>query len=270
MIVDIHQHLGNMPVVAGVAPPELKRNLELRIAYMDRWGIDQALIMPSNAGPAPNGARDRRQDNDTVAEYIARRPERLPTAVGTVHPADGDAAMSELERCISELGFCGIVWHHRFLGVAIDHPGMDDLLTRLGELNGLAFVHVIPESGLEAPWRLEIIADRHPDVTFVALDGFASFSHASWMLYIASRHPNIYFDTGASTSVAHRFADFVARVGADRLLLGTDYYCEPHLFDIPFPLEEIRGHVDVSDADRHKILGGNAERLLRIGAAAPS
>jgi uncharacterized protein len=263
-VIDIHQHLGDMPVIPGARAQSLSEDLDARLRYMDRFGIDQAIVLPSNAGPAPNGAQDRRRTNDAVAEYISMRPDRFPKTAGTVHPADADLAVGELERCMTELGCCGMVWHHRFLGLAIDHPGMDPLLTRLCELDGVAFVHIIVESGMEAPWRLEILADRHPDVTFVALDGFATFQSASWMMYIAQRHPNIVFDTGASTSVAHRFTQFIDEIGSDRLLLGTDYYCGLDLFGHPFPLEEIRTHLELAPADVDAVLGGNAQRLLGI------
>jgi uncharacterized protein len=263
-VIDIHQHLGDMPVIPGARSQSLSEDLDSRLEYMDRFGIDQAIVLPSNAGAAPNGAADRAHTNDVVAEYIAMKPDRFPVSAGTVHPGDGDLALAELDRCMNDLGFCGMVWHHRFLGLAIDHPGMDPLLTRLRERSGVAFIHIIVESGMEAPWRLEILADRHPAVTFVALDGFATFQSASWMMYIAQRHPNIFFDTGASTSVAHRFVQFVDEIGADRLLLGTDYYCGLNLFGHPFPLVEIRDHLPLSPTAVEAVLGGNAQRLLKL------
>jgi hypothetical protein len=267
-VIDIHQHVGDMPVVSGRGAGTTEENLRRRVAFMDEWGIDQAVILPSNAGPAPAGAADRTRSNDLVASYIATAPDRFPTGAGTVHPADGELAMVELERCMTELAFCGMVWHHRFLGVAIDHPGMHLLLERLEELGGVAFIHLIPESGMEAPWRLEILAEAHPELTFVALDGFASFQSASWMLHIARRHPNIVFDTGAATSIAHRFLDFVTEFGPERLLLGTDFYCEPFLFGLPFPLVEIRDHLGLPADTVEAVLGGNAARVLGLPRSA--
>jgi len=63
--------------------------------------------------------------------------------------------------------------------------------------------------------------------------------------------------------VSHMLETFVARVGAERLLLGTDFYSSPKLFSHPFPLYEILAS-DLSDADCALALGGNARRLLGI------
>jgi predicted TIM-barrel fold metal-dependent hydrolase len=161
-----------------------------------------------------------------------------------------------------------MVWHHRFLGVGIDHPGMDPLIDRLQAHGGVAFIHIIPESGLEAPWRLEILADKHPEATFIALGGLASFQSATWIREIGKRRPNIYFDTGAVTSVGHQILDFVAALGPERLLLGTDFYCDPHLFGMPFPLVEIRDQLGLGEDAVAEILGGNAHRLLSRGGPA--
>jgi hypothetical protein len=47
-------------------------------------------------------------------------------------------------------------------------------LERLAEHGGLAFVHIVADSAFEAPWRLEMLADAFPNLTFVALDAFSS------------------------------------------------------------------------------------------------
>jgi len=265
IIIDAHQHLGNMPINPQATEPlDLKRNLAKRIGFMDRFGIDQAIMLPSNAQAAPRGAEDRARANDMIAEYIARAPGRLIAGLGTVHPADGDLALEEVVRCVRDLGLRGIVWHHRFLGVRIDHPGMHAILDLLAELRVPAFVHVIAESQLESPWRLEGVAEAHPDVQFVALDGFSSADHAGWMFQIARRRANIHFDTGVATSVGHKFREFIEELGPDRLLLGTDLYCEPELFAAPFPLLEIRDHLDLSEHVKAQVLGGNISRLLAL------
>lgn len=264
MIVDIHQHLGWMPVVSAQGVSSVAENRRRRMEFMDRWGIDQAVILPSNGVPAPRGHADRRVQNDLIADYIGGAPGRFPAGFGTVHPADGDAAVEEVRRCLTDLGFAGIVWHHHFLGTAIDHPGMHDLLDEVQSLGGIAAIHVVAESTLEAPWRLEGLAEAHPDLQFLALDPFSSFAHASWTIQIARRRPNIVFDTGMMASVAHQVVDFVDQVGADRLLLGTDYYCEPELFGQPFPLIEVRDGLGLPSEVIASVLGGNALRLLGL------
>ena len=68
-----------------------------------------------------------------------------------------------------------------------------------------------------------------------------------------------YFDTLVHDEAALRF--LMARVGASRLALGSDY---------PFPLGEhvagslIRSIVDISAADRTRMLGGTAAEFLGL------
>lgn len=264
-VFDLHHHVGSLEIVShgAAGAGTMEDDAAKRIAFMDAHGIEQALLMPSNGYQAPNGIADTRRVNDRIASYRDRWPDRFPAAVGTVSPLEGDGSISEIDRCITELGMRGIIWHHRFQGCAIDHPRMDALLERVQRHGVPAFIHIIGDSKLEAPWKLEILADRFPELTFVALDAFSSPDLAHWMPYLASKHPNIVFDTGVMVPVSHMLETFVARVGAERLLLGTDFYSSPKLFSHPFPLYEILAS-DLSDADCALALGGNARRLLGI------
>ena len=45
--------------------------------------------------------------NDGIAEYVAGKPDRF-VALGTVPMPDGNEAASELERCMTALGFKGV------------------------------------------------------------------------------------------------------------------------------------------------------------------
>lgn len=266
-LFDLHHHVGSLEMVAQAgerrSAGDPDEDARIRLAFMDSHGIEQALLMPANGYPAPNGIADTRRVNNAMALYRDRHPDRFPAALGTVSPLEGDGSLDEIDRCITELGMRGIVWHHRFQGTAIDHPRMNLLLERLQRYSVPAFIHIIADSNLESPWKLEMIADRFPELTFVALDGFSSPDHAHWMPYLASKHPNIVFDTGVMVPVSHMVENFVRTVGPERLLLGTDFYSSPKLFSHPFPVYELLAS-DISDDDCRKILGGNARELLKL------
>ena len=261
-IFDVHHHAGQVLGFASTAthsdakPTTMEDDIATRVSFMEKHGIDQAMIMPgsgaSNLGPA----------NDYVAKYRAADPGHFPAAVGSVNPLDGAAAVAELNRCIDVLGMNGMVWHHRFCGMVINHPTMIPLLDRIKHYRVPAFVHIIADSMLESPWRLQKLADAYPDTTFVALDGFSSPNHVAWMFYIAEKTPNIVFDTGVMMSLHHQLDEFVDQAGADRLLLGTDAYAEPH-FHTAFPINELLAS-HISDENLRKVFGGNLKRLLKL------
>ena len=256
-IIDVHQHAGDasgfVPASATLSPAE---DNKIRLASMDKHGIDAAILMPSSM------TRDIPRANDHVAACRDLAPDRFPACLGTVDPLDGPAAEAEAQRCLGELGMKGLVWHHRFNSMIIDHPLMRPLLRCLQAAKLPAFVHIIAGSTMETPWRLENLADEFPDITFVALDGFSSSDQCQWMPRLAKTHPNIDFDTGVLTSVGHGLTRFVRRAGADRLLLGTDCYSEPH-YHTPFPITELLAS-PISDADLRQIFSGNIRRLLNL------
>lgn len=270
-IFDVHHHAGSIDAYFGSTkkstdddPAKVRQlDVEARLRFMDAWGIEHALLMPASGHSTTNGISDTQRSNDWVAEYRSCRSDRFPIAVGSVAPQDGDAAVTELHRCIDQLGMKGMVWHHRFLGCTINHPGMKPLLKILELRRVPAMIHVIAESTLESPWRLEILADEFAQLNFVALDAFSSPAQASWMQYIAKRHDNIYFDTGVLASAAHGLEKFIEVAGADKLLFGTDHYSSPQLFNTPFALYELLA-ASLADTVKQDILGDNARRLFEL------
>jgi aminocarboxymuconate-semialdehyde decarboxylase len=65
---------------------------------------------------------------------------------------------------------------------------------------------------------------------------------------------SITFDRGMLKSLVERF-------GAKRVVLGTDY---PYDMGMEHPLDFIGGAPGISKADKERIMGGNAARLLKL------
>src|SRR5688572_8728032 len=93
--------------------PEIRRNLldlyNHRLEEMDKYGIEYSILSLHNPGvqgvwEAGKAADLARRANDTLAEAISKRPNRLG-GFAALPMQDPDAAISELMRCVKQLGF---------------------------------------------------------------------------------------------------------------------------------------------------------------------
>ena len=95
--------------------PELKSRLldvqEKRLGFMDKFDMEM-MILSLNA-PAIQAIPDTskadeiaRRSNDALAEEVAKRPDRF-RSFAALPMQDVDAAITELQRCVNDLGFVG-------------------------------------------------------------------------------------------------------------------------------------------------------------------
>lgn len=128
-------------------------DVEVRIAAMDRSGIDWQLLSPNPLTyfhyiPAPEAIAFCRQHNDVLAKMVARYPDRLGAAAA-LPMQDIPAAIAELRRAVRELGM-----RAGYIGVSmtqgLDAPTMDPFYEALCELNVPLFIHPASE-GIDGP-----------------------------------------------------------------------------------------------------------------------
>ncbi|WP_196073192.1 amidohydrolase family protein [Nakamurella alba] len=267
-VIDVHHHVAEIEGLVGARNTGTRAAdpVDARIAYLDAHGIAGAIISPSSVGVHSTTAP---RLNDQAAAYRDLAPDRFLAALGTVDPLDVDAALTEIDRAVTELDVRGFTWHHHFQGTVINDPRMEPLFARLQEHRVPAFVHILAESFLEEPWRLQVLADKFPELDIVALDGFSSGPQAGQMPELARRCPNITFDTGVCISVAHGLDRFIDAVGPERLVFGSDFYSAPRMFALPFPLYELL-NLGLDTDTLTKVLGGNIRTLLRLGSYEPA
>jgi predicted TIM-barrel fold metal-dependent hydrolase len=264
-VIDLHHHLGPDEGDLATDPHSATPVFPERLAIMDRFGVDQAVLMPPNS---PAGGPSMSVANDQVAAALARVPARFPAGIARIDLAEGlAAAQAEVHRAVSELGLRGAVWHHRFQGVFLDHPDMPELVRTCGVLGVPAFIHVIEGSSLEAPWRLERILESVPDVAVVALDAFSSWDRAGEITAIAARHDNLWCELGALSAVAGNHVQrYVDLVGPQRLLLGTDLFMsggQSMTYQVPFAVLEVV-HLRIPASAKRAILYDNTAGLLGL------
>ncbi|MDQ5841790.1 MAG: amidohydrolase family protein, partial [Chloroflexota bacterium] len=184
---------------------------------------------------------------------------------GTVDPLCGvDLGVAEIARMATEVHLNGVVWHHRFQGTFIADSRMGAFLRKMAEFNLPAFVHVFSESTMEAPWGLELLAEEHRDVTFVALDAFSGLTQVRYMMAMAKRNPNLMFETAAMFPLTPILEEFVGRFGSDRLLFGTDLYLSPRTYQYPLILQQILSSNGLSEDDKRNIFWRNSARLFGL------
>ncbi|MEJ7501136.1 amidohydrolase family protein, partial [Staphylococcus pasteuri] len=81
-----------------------------RIGFMDKHDVQMQVLSYGNGSPS-NLQGERaielcQQANDTLADYIKQYPERF-VGFATLPINEPEAAIEELKRCITELGFKG-------------------------------------------------------------------------------------------------------------------------------------------------------------------
>jgi aminocarboxymuconate-semialdehyde decarboxylase len=128
-------------------------DVDLRIAAMDRSGIDWQLLSPNPLTyfhfiPAPDAISFCRRHNDVLAQTVARYPDRLGAAAA-LPMQDIPAAIDELKRAVGELGMKA-----GYIGASLPHglddPAMDPFYACLCALDVPLFIHPASE-GIDGP-----------------------------------------------------------------------------------------------------------------------
>jgi 2,3-dihydroxybenzoate decarboxylase len=141
-----------LPTVSGVDPKVAKDLFarltdfgEVRLAAMD--GVDIARSVLSIAGPGVQNERDggtarRRaaEANDFLADEIAKRPDRY-SGFGHLPMQDPRGAANELERCMRELKFAGVMINGHTNGQYLDHPSLYPFWERAEALDATVYIH---------------------------------------------------------------------------------------------------------------------------------
>lgn len=271
--------------------------VETRIADMDRLGIDIQAISPSPGQyhyelEPEIGLTVARMINDGIAQAVAAHPDRL-VGMGSLPLQAPELAVTELKRCVRELGLRGVEISTQVAGRELSDPAFAPFFAAAEELGILVFMHPLGFSHgermsehylnnlignpLESALALSHlifggVLDRHPGLRLCVAHGGGYLPTYSGRLDHGFRarpdcrqhieHPpsdylrRLYFDT---LVFDRDHLDFlVRRYGADHLCLGSDYP-----FDMSEP-DPVGFHAHLPDEARHAILGGTAAKLLGL------
>ena len=274
-------------------------SVELRLAAMARQGVDMQAL--SLTGPmvywstASFGLALSQAFNDSASAVCMKHPDRF-VGLAMIPMQDPALALKELERAAKLPGLRGL-----YLATNIDQAELDDkrywdIYAKCEEIGWPIFLHPVYvlntdrlarfylknlignpyDTGIAATClvfggvmdafpKLEINLP-HAGGTFPGLIG--RLDHGAKVrpeLKHMKQLPSAYLRRFTYDTIGHDDRinlNLVRLVGADRVLLGSDYCFDMGLDE---PVQAVERLVDVSAADRDLILGRTAAKLLRIG-----
>lgn len=272
-----------------------------RIAEMDELGVDVQVISPTDVfyqyqrDPSVT-ARIAAEVNEEIAETVRKHPTRF-AGLGTVPMQDPKLAAAHLGEAVTDLGLIGIMIDDHVGGVLYDEDRFEDVWAAAEELGALILVHqyhpTVVALRTERYFLLNSIGnlvdraltfsafvyggvmDRHPHlkVCLAHAGGYTPFAldrlDRGWEVWPeyrgrAADRPStyarrFYYDTVTFTARNLRF--LIDTVGADRVVLGSDWPAPMRLFD---PVREIQGLDVLTEPEREAILRGTAAELLPV------
>jgi aminocarboxymuconate-semialdehyde decarboxylase len=236
--------------------------------------------------------------NDAFAAIIAERGPRF-SALATLPLNDPAASVKEFRRAFEELHLPGAMLFSNVNGVALADERFWPLYEAADAYGAVLHIHPTSPVGVEAMteyWLMPLVGflmDTTLAAAHLVFSGVGErFPNIKWVLshlggavpYMAERFDrgfhafedcrrNIdrppsdylkrwYYDTVNFDPQALKLA--IAFAGADHILAGSDY---PHqIGSIPAMLAALR-RLDISEADKAAILGGNATRVYNFARA---
>ncbi len=269
-----------------------------RLADMDAAGVDRQVVSPAppNFGyglPAEVGIDFTRLQNDALLELSALAPDRLQV-FADLPMQDVDACLAELERVGAEPAVKGVEIGSNISGRNLDAPEFEPLWEALAAADLAVLVHPDKVAGADRltsyylqnfignPTDSTIaiaslvfggVLERHPPLRFCFVHGggFAPYQIGRWdhgwrcrpeAQTVITTAPSEYFSRLFFDSLTHdRLSlEFLgARVGWDHVVLGSDYQFDMADRD---PVGSVRA-LGLDPADEARVLGGNADQLLR-------
>jgi 2,3-dihydroxybenzoate decarboxylase len=280
---------------------------EYRLPEMDDAGIDVQVLSLTVPGLQVDIDAERARDNarfanDHLAKVIGEHPDRF-RGFAALPLQDPAAAAAELERAVTQHGFCGALVNDCVYGPGgryLDAPEYDEVWSALETLGVPLYLHpgappadnwrVLdghPELyGAPWSWAAEVgghalrilysgVFDRHPGATLILghMGEFLPFQRSRLDSRYRTTQPTTPLKRVPSAYLGTNIVFTNSGVFSPAVMLGAvlEVGADAIMFSVDYPFESSYEAVEgferttLSAADREKIAHGNAERLLRIG-----
>jgi predicted TIM-barrel fold metal-dependent hydrolase len=236
------------------------------IASMDKEGVDISVI--TNIGWTTHELCV--ETNDYILESIVRYPNRL-IGFGAVQPLSCEAAIAEIERCVSG-GIKGIGELRPDVQLVdlSDSQVITPFMKSLRKHKLILLIHAsepighnYPGKGSITPRLLYPLINTFPEVSIVCAHWGGGLPFYALMPEVKRAMKKVYFDTAASPFLysPQIYRQVTQLVGDDRVLFGSDW---PLLSPVRL-LKEINS-LNLPKETKDLILAGNAQKLLGIKA----
>ena len=272
-------------------------DLAHRLRDMDAMGVDVQVLSATPQTYLYNqdaslGATTAAIQNDQIAKLVKQNPQRF-MGIATLPMQAPEKAADELKRAMTKLNLRGTMFASNIIGKNLDDPSFEPVWATAEELGAFIFIHPNNVAGADRmksyylnnlignPLDTTIgaaclyfggVLDRHPKLTIALAHGggFTPYQAARWehgwhvrpepKKNIAKQPVNIakrfYYDTILHSAPVLEF--MIEHVGADRVMLGSDYPYDMGMMDC---VKHVRG-LNISDADKATILSTRAQALL--------
>ncbi len=274
-------------------------DLDARLAAMDAAGIETQVLsswvnLTAYGLDPERGQRWSRRVNEALAAEAGRAPDRL-LAMATVPLQAPDLAAAELRNAVAELGMVGVEIATTVAGTDLVSAELEPFWAAAAELGSLVLLHPMdPLPGIDlrrhflhnavgrpaettiAIARLVMagVLERHPGLNICVVHGGGFLPYQIGRLqrgwealpHVAATDlatppvdalRRLYFDTILHHPPALRY--LIDLVGADRIVLGTDY---PFEAGDPDPIGTVDAVPGLTAAERDQIVAGTARDLV--------
>jgi aminocarboxymuconate-semialdehyde decarboxylase len=286
--------------IKGRAGQVLARMSDLteRIAKMDAMGVDVQVLSASLVhqglewADAQTSLRLARTTNDWISKAVAANPARL-VGLGTMPLHVPSLAVTELERCMRDLGLKGVAISTTAGGMELGDPALRPFWEKAEALGAVVYIHpggnrdrrfkrfhlwnsvgqAFEEAMAISSLMYDGVLDAFPRLKICISHGGGYMPYYMGRIdrnYLEkantrvnmSKPPLDYLRTLYFDSCVYEkpvLQHLVDKVGAEQVLLGSDY----PVGEVK-PIEFVRETSALSDAQKDKIVGANAAALLGL------
>ena len=258
-IIDAHTHPMLDPesqIVAVPHPPEAYR------ALVDGSQVCRAAALTIAHG----GDLDRTRTRNDAVIKLAKDSDRFFYPVCSVHPADGLAALREIDR-VAAAGAAWLKLHPNTQRFDVADPAVTKVVRKAAELGLPVLFDAYSPWDANQPGKFVNLAIAVPEARLILAHAHGPGFPQLLFYDVLARYPewrrNVWIDISVTATMlagspfAEQLAWVLRKVGVDRVVFGSDY-------PVDEPLTAVRAVAELgfTDEEQAAILHDNADALL--------